>query len=189
MMQANSFSKHIRHGLRGLLSTAELGMRHGPRLGVEVGAAAGSFLPIIGTAAGAFVGLVVGGPLGILMGLVGGVINRRWGWALGGALPGGLLALSTTNAPDSWIVLPGSIACICGGVAGYRLGKALEISPEDHFERFQASAKSFLSPTPFWIRLGLCVLFFWTLTDLGYTVVNGLSHLGETQSTLSANSR
>mgnify|MGYP001546654628 CR=1 FL=1 len=179
MLQANLFSKHLRSGVRGLLSTAELGMRHGPRLGTEVGAAAGSIFPVIGTAAGALVGLVVGGPLGIFMGLIGGAVNRRRGWLLGGAFPGALLLVASVVLSGTAILAPVSIiATICGGIAGYRLGLALEKSPDGYFERFQDSTKAYLAPTPFWIRLGLCALFLLTLADLGYTVINCLASRG-----------
>jgi hypothetical protein len=162
-MRTKTIPFHLRQGLRGLLCSAELGMRHGPRLGAEVGAVVGSIVPIFGTAMGAAVGFVVGGPLGIAMGVIGGAINRRWGWTLGGGLPGLVLILTFLTSEAIGL---GILALIAGAIAGSRLGKALESSTADHFERYQTNAEFFLAPTPLYIRLGLCAVFLWTITDV-----------------------
>jgi hypothetical protein len=150
-------------------------MRHGPRLGAEIGAVAGTVFPVAGNLVGALVGALVGGPLGFGMGLVGGAINRRWGWALGGALPGlvllGILAASDSNSQDLgiesfWILLcVGVVPPVGGAWAGWRLGDALERSSDLHFASFRSAAELGIEPASLYLRLGLLSVFLLTLAE------------------------
>jgi hypothetical protein len=153
--------------LRGLLTCGVLGARHGPRLGAEIGAAAGTVFPVAGNIAGALIGGVFGAPLGFVMGLIGGAINRRWGWALGGALPGlALLSIASNSQYPFWILLCVGIVPLIGGAwAGWRLGDALEHSRDLRLLPFQKAVMLGIAPTPLLLRLGLLGVFLLTLVE------------------------
>ncbi len=162
-MAENTFFLQLGRCVRGLLTCGVLGLRHGPRLGAEVGAAAGTVFPVAGNVAGALVGAVVGAPLGFVMGLVGGTIHRRWGWALGGALPGlmltAALALSfvgTVGGESVWyLICLGVVPLIGGAWAGWRLGDALENSRDLRFAPFQRAVLLGIAPVSLYLRLGV----------------------------------
>jgi hypothetical protein len=159
--------------VRGLLTCGVLGLRHGPRLGAEVGAAAGTVFPVAGNIAGALIGVVVGAPLGFVMGLIGGAIHRRWGWALGGALPGLVLtvALARTNTDGLhgeliwYVVCLGAVPLVGGAWAGWRLGDALENSRDLRFAPFQKAVALGIAPASLSLRLSILFVFALTLVE------------------------
>jgi hypothetical protein len=184
MDETNPARKTVRC-LRALLDCGMLGARHGPRLGMQVGAICGTIYPFLGNIIGAVLGGLAGGPLGFLMGLIGGAVNRRWGWTLGAALPalvalGMLLTPVLREPPQSELSLLSAIAplfytafvAIVAGVAGSRLGKALETSAEINFDAAFA-AKQDLATVPLTLRLGVLFALLWTLIDFVY----GLAHI------------
>jgi uncharacterized membrane protein len=181
MDEANLAQKTVRC-LRALLDCATLGARHGPRLGMQVGAICGTVFPFVGNLAGAVLGALVGGPLGFLMGLVGGAVNRRWGWTLGAALPvlvvtGVALGNLLREPPRTEMgllsaigpLVYGALVATVAGVAGSRLGGALETSTERHFDAAFA-AKQALATVPLALRLGVLFALLWTLADFVFNL-------------------
>ncbi len=162
-MAENTFFLQLGRCVRGLLTCGTLGLRHGPRLGAEIGAAAGTVFPVAGNIAGALVGAAVGAPLGFVMGLVGGAIHRRWGWALGGALPGLALTVALARTETRgvfgeliwYVICLGVVPLVGGAVAGWRLGDALENSRDLRFAPFQRAVMLGIAPVSLYLRLGV----------------------------------
>ena len=174
--------------VKELLHCGQIGAIHGPRLGAQVGGAAGTVFPIIGNVFGAIVGGILGFPLGFLMGVIAGAINRRWGWTIGGALPGFVLAIfmrqnqiNTTGYITEmgfwYIFCLGIIPFAGGALAGSRLGRLLERSPDITYRLHRTITQENLARIPVGIRLGLLGISFLTVADLCLSICRATGNL------------